>query len=87
MVTPKLIPARSLEIGYFIREQMEFRNWDRKKLADKLNIDTIELYSLLENNRPLTIVAAKALAKVFGSSYQYWMNLDSKYSNPAIKNK
>lgn len=33
MKTAKLIPARTLGIGFFIREQMEYREWD---------IDTIQ---------------------------------------------
>jgi plasmid maintenance system antidote protein VapI len=79
MKTPKLIPARSLGIGYFIQEQMEYRGWDLNKLSDNMNIKLSELTSLLENNKLLTVETAKAFADVFGSSYQYWINLDSNY--------
>ncbi len=78
MKPAKLIPARTLEIGYFVREQMECRNWDVNILSNKSGIRRSELTLLLENGKHLTNETAYALANVFGSSYQYWMNLDSK---------
>jgi plasmid maintenance system antidote protein VapI len=79
MKAPKLIPARSLGIGYFIQEQMEYRGWNLKELSDNMNVKLSELNSLLENSKPITIETAKALANVFGSSFQYWINLDSNF--------
>lgn len=78
MTTTKLIPARTLGIEYFIREQMEYRDWDNSDMSEKSGIDSLELTSLLENGKHLSIETAKTLVNVFGSSYQYWMNLDSK---------
>jgi plasmid maintenance system antidote protein VapI len=78
MKTAKLIPYRTLGIEYFIREQMKYRDWDNCDMSEKSGIDSLELNSLLEIRKHLTNDTAKALANVFGSSYQYWMNLDSK---------
>lgn len=83
MKTAKLIPARTLGIGFFIREQLECRGWNINVLSNKSGIDSLELNSLLENGKYLTIELAKALANIFGSSYQYWLNLDSNYKRNA----
>jgi plasmid maintenance system antidote protein VapI len=71
-----LVPAHTLGVGFFIREQMEYRNWDDNILSEKSGVEKIELNSLLESKKPLTFETAKALANVFGISYQYWLNLD-----------
>ncbi len=78
MKTNNLMPARTLGLGYFIREQMEYRVWDIDALSNKSGIDLSELNLLLNNKKTLTVETAKNLANVFCSSYQYWMNLDSK---------
>ncbi len=73
-----LTPARILGIGYFIREQMEYREWDIESLSNNSGIDTPELNLLLNNKKTLTVETAKSFANVFGLSHQYWINLDSK---------
>ena len=77
MNTNNLMPARILGIGYFIQEQMECREWDINTLSNKSGIDSLELNLLLNNKKTLTDETAKSFANVFGSSYQYWMSLDS----------
>jgi len=57
---------------------MEYRVWDIDALSNKSGIDLSELNLLLNNKKTLTVETAKNLANVFCSSYQYWMNLDSK---------
>jgi addiction module HigA family antidote len=79
MKAPKLIPARSLGVGYFIEEQIEFRGWSLKELADFMKIDVTELIAIINNTSSITIEFAKTLANVFGTSYQYWLNLDSNH--------
>jgi len=79
METPKLIPARNFGPGYFIREQMEYRNWTEDDLACALKLNDKDLRILLENIQPITIDIANVLANVFETSYQYWMNLDFNY--------
>lgn len=85
METPKLIPARKFGPGYFIREQMEYRNWIIDDLAIILKMNNMNLKLLLENKQPITIESAYALANVFDISYQYWMNLDLNYRKCFIR--
>jgi plasmid maintenance system antidote protein VapI len=77
MNTNNLIPARILGIGYFIREQMEYREWDIDTLSNNSGIDILELNLLLNNNKILTDETTKSFANVFGLSHRYWINLDS----------
>lgn len=83
MKSTQFMPYRILEIGYFILEQMEYREWDINTLSEKSGINLRELNLLLNYKKTLTDETAKSLANVFGLSYQYWMNLDSNYKRNA----
>jgi len=79
MITPKLIPAKNFAPGYFIREQMEYRNWTQEDLIKASNISKIQLDSVLENNQPLSVELANILGDIFETTSQYWLNLDLNY--------
>lgn len=75
----KLKPARKFGPGYFIREQMEYRNWTQEDLSEVLSLTTKHVNKILQDKQPITLEMAKVLAKVFESSPQYWLNLDANY--------
>lgn len=79
MATTKLRPARKFGPGYFIREQMEYRNWTQEDLSEVLGITPKHLNKILQDKQALTIEMAKVLAEVFETSPQYWLNLDANY--------
>jgi len=58
MVKPKLIPAKNFGPGYFIREQMEYRNWTEVDLARTLKMNDKNLNVLLENKQSITLEIA-----------------------------
>jgi HTH-type transcriptional regulator / antitoxin HigA len=74
-----LKPARNFGPGYFIREQMEYRNWNLENLSDALSIAIEPLNKILYNEQAITPDIAKVLAVVFENSPQYWLNLDANY--------
>lgn len=74
-----LRPARCFGPGYFIKEQMEYRNWTQEDLAGVMGITVKHLNKIVKDKQPLTIDMAKLLSGVFGLSAQYWLNLDTKY--------
>jgi len=78
VATTKLIPIQTLGTEFFVREKMGCIYWDRNIFLTKSDIDSLKLISLLKNYRPFSSEASKALGFIFGSSYQYGMNLDSK---------
>jgi HTH-type transcriptional regulator/antitoxin HigA len=79
MATTKLRPARKFGPGYFIREQMEYRNWTQEDLSEVMGITPKHLNKILQDKQALTIEMSKVLAEVFETSPQYWLNLDANY--------
>jgi len=77
--TTKLRPARKFGPGYFIREQMEYRNWTQEDLSEVMGITPKHLNKILQDKQALTIEMSKVLAEVFETSPQYWLNLDANY--------
>ena len=71
--------AKNFGPGYFIREQMEVRGWVQQELAEILGISLKHLNSILLDKQPLTTDLARLLSKAFGTSPQYWLNIDNDY--------
>lgn len=80
MVTTRSIrAARKFGPGYFVREQMQFREWTQEDLADVTGITLKHINKILQDKQPLTLETARILAGVFNTSAQYWLNLDTAY--------
>jgi HTH-type transcriptional regulator/antitoxin HigA len=79
MATAKLRPARKFGPGYFIREQMEYRNWTQEDLAEVMGFTIKHLNKILQDKQSITLDMARILAEVFETSPQYWLNLDANY--------
>lgn len=77
--TTKLRPAKRFGPGYFIREQMEIREWVQEDLAEILGISLKHVNKILKDKQPITIEIARLLGEIFDTSAQYWMNIDSSY--------
>ena len=75
----ELRAARKFSPGYFIREQMEVRGWVQQELTEILGISLKHLNSILLDKQPLTTDLARLLSKAFGTSPQYWLNIDNDY--------
>lgn len=71
--------AKKFGPGYFIREQMELRNWTQEDLAEVLGITVKHLNKILQEKQPLTLDMAKILGEAFNTSAQYWINIDTGY--------
>ncbi len=79
VITSKLRAAKKFGPGYFIREQMEIREWTQADLAEIMGITVKHLNKILQNNQPITLDIARVLAGVFNTSAEYWINLDTAY--------
>jgi HTH-type transcriptional regulator/antitoxin HigA len=77
--TQKLRPAIKFGPGYFIKEQMEYRNWTQEELAEVMGMTIKHINKILKDKQPITLDTAKILAEVFDTSPQYWLNLDANY--------
>lgn len=77
--TAQIRAARKFGPGYFIREQMDFREWTQEDLAEVMGITLKHLNKILQENQPLTLETARILGEVFNTSAQYWINIDTGY--------
>lgn len=65
--------------GVFIKEELEARNWSQAELAEIIGRYSGEISDLISGKRGITPEIAKALGSAFGTSAQYWMNLEASY--------
>ncbi|MGR3177231.1 MAG: helix-turn-helix domain-containing protein [Candidatus Anammoxibacter sp.] len=65
--------------GEFIKEELEARNWSQIDLAEIIDRDPTVINSIIMGKRPINPTLAKAIGDAFGTSAQYWMNLESSY--------
>jgi HTH-type transcriptional regulator/antitoxin HigA len=75
----KLKAIKKFGPGYFIREQMELRNWTQADLAEIIGITVKHLNKILQDNQPLTLEMARILGEIFNTTAQYWINIDTGY--------
>lgn len=77
--TSELKAARKFGPGYFIREQMEMRNWTQNDLSEVTGFTVKHLNKVLQDKQPITLEMARLLGEVFNTSALYWINLDTNY--------
>jgi len=77
--TTELKAVRKFGPGYFIREQMELRDWTQDDLSEVTGFTVKHLNKILQDKQPLTLDMARVLSEVFNTSAQYWINLDTGY--------
>jgi HTH-type transcriptional regulator/antitoxin HigA len=77
--TTQLKTAKKFGPGYFIQEQMDFRHWIQEDLADVMGVSEKHLNKILKNKQPITLDMARLLGEIFGTSPQYWINIDTGY--------
>lgn len=65
--------------GDFIKEELEARNWSQIELAEIIGRQPNVISELIMGKRAITPETAKALGDAFGTSAQYWMNLETAY--------
>ena len=73
------IPAESFHPGEFLREEIEARNWSQIELAEILGKSERLVSEIISGKRTITPSTAIGLAAAFGTSAQYWMNLETSY--------
>jgi len=71
--------AEAFPPGDFIREELEAREWSQVELAEIIGRPAQTITELVTGKRAITPELAKALGDAFGTSAQYWMNLDTSY--------
>ena len=65
--------------GEILADELEEIGLSAKRLAEVLNVPPNRLYQILAGKRNLTADTALRLAQYFGTSADFWMNLQSAY--------
>jgi addiction module HigA family antidote len=73
------IPAEVFHAGEFLKEELEARNLTQAELAEIMGRPTQAVSELVLGKRGVTPETAKGLAAAFGTSAEYWMNLETAY--------
>lgn len=79
------VPAEVFPPGEFLRDELEARDWSQQELADILDRPPRLISELIAGKRAVTPETAKGLADAFGTSPDYWMNLESQYQLSKVK--
>jgi len=72
-------PAEVFPPGEFIREELEARGWTQADLAEILGRPVRLVNEIIVGKRGITPETAKGLGAAFGTSAQFWLNLESSY--------
>lgn len=80
------VPAEVFPPGEFLKEELEAREWSQQELADILDRPPRLISELIAGKRAITPETAKGLADAFGTSPDYWMNLESQYQLSKVTN-
>ncbi|WP_287879391.1 HigA family addiction module antitoxin [Aquitalea sp.] len=81
------VPAEVFPPGEFLREELEARNWRQQELAEILDRPARLVSEIIAGKRAITPETAKGLAEAFGTSPDYWMNLESQYQLSKVRSQ
>ena len=73
------ISAEVFPPGEFIREEIEERGWTQEDLAEILGRPLRLVNEIIMGKRGITPETANGIAAAFGTSAQFWMNLESMH--------
>lgn len=65
--------------GEFIAEELEARGWNQIDLSEIIGLPTSVISNIIMGKRAITPEIAKMLGNAFGTSAEYWMNIESVY--------
>src|SRR5258706_10024104 len=71
--------AEAFPPGEFIKEELEARGWTQEDLADITGRQSSIISGLVNGKRAVSPDIASELAAAFGTSAQFWMNLETSY--------
>jgi addiction module HigA family antidote len=75
----KTMARTPIHPGEILADELEEIALSAKRLADVIEVPPNRLYQILAGKRNLTADTALRLAQYFGTSADFWMNLQSAY--------
>ena len=73
------MPVTAIHPGEHLAEELEALNMSAAELARKLDVPTNRVTQILHGTRSITGDTALRLAHFFGTSAQFWLNLQTLY--------
>ena len=73
------IPAEVFPPGEYLAEELEARGWSQTELAEILGRPPRLVNEIIAGKRAITPETAKGLSAAFGTSPEFWMNLETAY--------
>lgn len=73
-IHPPMTPGRFLELEF-----LEPLSLTPYALAKAIGVDAPRIYKIVAGERAITADTALRLARYFGTSAQYWLNLQNRY--------
>ena len=70
---------RPIHPGEILREEMEEMDLSARQLAAALHVPTNRVTAILNEQRSITADTALRLARFFGTTPEFWMNLQAAY--------
>lgn len=71
--------AEAFPPGEFIKEELEARGWSQEDLAEIMGRQSSIVSALVNGKRAVSPDIASGLADAFGTTAQFWMNLETAY--------
>jgi len=71
--------AETFSPGEAIKEELEERGWSQRDLAAIMGIQPSIVSGIIKGTKPISLDLARNLAAAFGTSAQYWVNMDTAY--------
>jgi HTH-type transcriptional regulator/antitoxin HigA len=82
-----LEPAEVFPPGEYIADELDARGWTQQDLAVILDRPLNAVNQIITGKRGITAETAKGLAAAFGTSPEFWMNLENGYQLGHAKSK
>lgn len=73
------VPARLTLPGRILSREMDARGWTQKDLATIMGRPVQAINEIIKGTKQITPETALALADAFGTSAEFWLNLESNY--------
>lgn len=78
-MTEQRIPARLTLPGRILAREIEARGWTQKDLASIMGRPAQAINEIIKGTKQITPETSLALADVFGTSAEFWLNLEANY--------
>ena len=72
-------PARVVSPGEVIAKELEARRWAQRDLAMIMGLSNESMSAIIDGKAPITPNVARALGEAFGTSVDFWLNLEANY--------